>query len=85
MVEISEMSWSSCKKLHFTDREVAVAELAARGYTNGRIAKELVIAPKTAKRHLQNLTAKLNVTPEPGIVRRLVVVEHLRQMGLGRK
>lgn len=79
------MSWAACKKLNFTDREVEVAELVARGYTNSRIARELTVTSPTIKRHVQNVTGKLSLHRDAGMVRRVLVVERLRQMGLGRK
>ena len=84
-LEISEMSWAACKKLKMTDREVEIAELTARGYTNSRIARQLTITPQTVKVHLRNVTGKLNLPRDAGLVRRVIVVERLRQLGLGRK
>ena len=79
------MAWVTCKKLKFTDGEVRVAELAARGYTNVRIARELSVTSGTVKSHLRNISGKLDIHRDAGMIRRLVVVERLRQMGLGRK
>ena len=42
-------------------REREVAVLVARGRTNPQIARELVIAPRTASRHVENVMAKLGV------------------------
>jgi len=79
------MCWTECKKLRFTDREVYIAELTARGWNNQRIARELSVTAPTVKRHIQNVTHKLGVPRSEGMVRRVIIVERLRQMGLGRK
>lgn len=43
-------------------RELEVAALIARGYTNRQIAEKLVIAPRTADTHVSNILAKLGFT-----------------------
>src|SRR5262245_59862559 len=53
------VSGSSAQLL--TPRERGIAQLIARGYSNRRIAEELVIAPSTAERHVANILAKLNL------------------------
>jgi HD-GYP domain-containing protein (c-di-GMP phosphodiesterase class II) len=45
-----------------TDREVEVLRLIARGGSNRDVARELVISPKTAGRHVENIYAKINVS-----------------------
>lgn len=45
-----------------TAREVEVLRLVAEGYSNGRIAEELYISPKTASVHVSRIIAKLAVT-----------------------
>jgi DNA-binding NarL/FixJ family response regulator len=45
-----------------TSREMEILSLAAQGYTNGRIARELWIAEQTVKFHLSNTYRKLGVT-----------------------
>jgi DNA-binding CsgD family transcriptional regulator len=45
-----------------TVREFEVARLIADGMTNGEIAGELTIAPKTASAHVEHILAKLGVT-----------------------
>jgi DNA-binding NarL/FixJ family response regulator len=42
-----------------TDREAEVARLVADGLTNREIAEKLVIAPRTAESHVQNILVKL--------------------------
>jgi DNA-binding CsgD family transcriptional regulator len=43
-------------------REFEVARLIAEGLTNGAIAAQLSIAPKTASAHVEHILAKLGVT-----------------------
>jgi ATP/maltotriose-dependent transcriptional regulator MalT len=57
-------------------RERQVLQLAARGYTNGRIAAELDLAPGTVKNHLYNINAKLDVGT------RLEAVLRAQELGL---
>ena len=42
-----------------TPRELSVIDLVARGYSNGRIGKELFISTKTASVHVSNILRKL--------------------------
>jgi non-specific serine/threonine protein kinase len=45
-----------------TGREREVAVLLGRGLTNHQIAARLVITPGTAKRHVENILAKLGLS-----------------------
>jgi predicted ATPase/DNA-binding CsgD family transcriptional regulator len=45
-----------------TQREAEVLRLVAEGRTNVQIAQELVLSPKTVKRHLDNIFDKLGVS-----------------------
>jgi DNA-binding NarL/FixJ family response regulator len=45
-----------------TSREIEILRLAAAGYTNGRIARELWITEQTVKFHLSNTYRKLGVS-----------------------
>jgi len=45
-----------------TAREFAVARLVSEGLTNGEIASELSIAPKTASSHVEHILAKLGAS-----------------------
>jgi len=45
-----------------TDREVEVLRLISRGASNREVAGHLVISPKTAGRHIENIYAKINVS-----------------------
>jgi HD-GYP domain-containing protein (c-di-GMP phosphodiesterase class II) len=47
-------------------REVEVLRLIARGRTKAQVAKELVIAPKTADAHVQHIYAKIGVSTRSG-------------------
>ena len=51
-------SWPS----GLTDREVEVLRLISRGASNRDVAHQLVISPKTAGRHVENIYAKINVS-----------------------
>jgi DNA-binding NarL/FixJ family response regulator len=44
-----------------TSRELEILQLAAQGYTNGRIARELWVTEQTVKFHLSNTYRKLGV------------------------
>ena len=45
-----------------TKRELQVLRLIAEGYTNQRIAQELIVSPTTVKTHVQNILQKLDVS-----------------------
>jgi len=62
-----------------TEREIDVLTLIAKGYTNARIAEELVVAMGTVKGHVSNILSKLHLADrtqaaiyawEHGVVRR---------------
>jgi non-specific serine/threonine protein kinase len=57
-----------------TRREREVATLVARGASNRQIAGDLVIAERTAERHLENILAKLGLQSRTQVA--LWVVEH---------
>lgn len=42
-------------------REIEVARLAAKGYTNAQIAEELYISIETVKRHMSTIFEKLGI------------------------
>jgi len=60
-----------------TEREREVLELIAQGYDNARIARELVISPKTVRNHVSNIFNKLQV------VDRAAAIVRAREAGLG--
>ena len=43
-------------------REIEVARLAAKGYTNAQIADELFISTETVKSHMNSIFEKLNIS-----------------------
>ena len=62
-----------------TDREMEVLKLIAKGYSNDRIAEQLVISVGTVKGHVSNILSKLHLVDrtqaaayawQAGIVRR---------------
>nr|WP_279672218.1 response regulator transcription factor [Flexivirga meconopsidis] len=59
-----------------TNREAEVLRLVAGGRTNGQIAAELFISPKTASVHVSNILAKLGATT------RTEAADLARQQGL---
>ncbi|MFE3033143.1 response regulator [Streptomyces canus] len=60
-----------------TEREREILDLIARGYTNRRIARELVLAEKTVRNHVSHVFAKIQVTD------RAAAVVRARDAGLG--
>ncbi|MFI5100694.1 MAG: ATP-binding protein, partial [Actinomycetes bacterium] len=50
-----------------TRRETEIADLVARGMTNGQIAATLVISPRTAEGHVQRILGKLGLRSRAGI------------------
>lgn len=60
-----------------TDRERQILDLIARGYSNRRIARELVLAEKTVRNHVSHVFAKLQITD------RAAAVVRARDAGLG--
>jgi non-specific serine/threonine protein kinase len=52
-----------------TRREREIAEYVAKGLTNKEIADALVIAPRTAECHVENILRKLNFTSRSQIVK----------------
>lgn len=63
---------------HLTDREREVLDLVARGYSNRRIARALVLSEKTVRNHVSHVFAKLQVND------RSMAGVRARDAGLGR-
>lgn len=59
-----------------TNRQLDVAKLVARGFTNAEIAARLFISPKTADHHVSALLTKI------GVANRRAVVVQAEQLGL---
>jgi DNA-binding NarL/FixJ family response regulator len=60
-----------------TRREIEILRLLAAGRSDGEIAAELFISPKTASVHVSNVKAKL------GVESRLEAALKAREMGFG--
>jgi DNA-binding NarL/FixJ family response regulator len=71
---------------NLTRREREVVALVGLGLSNCEIARELVIAPSTAERHVANILQKLSMRPRAQIVawraRRLSLTPNTRPRGL---
>jgi DNA-binding CsgD family transcriptional regulator/tetratricopeptide (TPR) repeat protein len=50
-----------------TSREMDVLQLVAKGLTNGAIAEQLVLSPRTIETHVANLVAKTKVAGRSGL------------------
>jgi DNA-binding NarL/FixJ family response regulator len=57
-----------------TERQVQVLRLVARGLSNRAIAAELVISPRTAEHHVQDVYARLGVSSRAAAT--LVAMQH---------
>ena len=57
-----------------TERQVEVLRLAARGLSNRQIAERLVISPRTAEHHVQDVYVKLGASTRAGAA--LFAMEH---------
>jgi len=60
-----------------SEREREVLDLLARGHGNATIARQLSIAPKTARNHVSNIFTKLHVAD------RAQAIVRAREAGLG--
>lgn len=69
---LDRISRSSDAVTRLTRREREVAQLAAQGLSNRRIAETLVMAEKTAANHLQNALEKLDVHSRSQLAARAV-------------
>jgi DNA-binding NarL/FixJ family response regulator len=52
-----------------SEREVEVLRLVATGLTDGQVADQLMISPRTVHRHLSSIYSKLNVTSRTAATR----------------
>lgn len=60
--------------LSLTNREIEVLSLVAKGFTNARIAEQLVISPRTVQTHLSSIYGKIGVTSRSAATR--YAIEH---------
>lgn len=59
-----------------TDREREVAELLVKGASNGDIAQELKITPRTVKAHISHIFEKFNVGNRVKLATKLIMIEN---------
>jgi len=52
-----------------SERELEVLRLLALGHTNGEIAQQMYVSPRTVETHRANLQSKLGVNGRPALVR----------------
>jgi DNA-binding NarL/FixJ family response regulator len=57
-----------------TDRQLEVLRLVARGLSNREIARTLVVSPRTAEHHVQDIYARIGVSTRAGAA--LYAMEH---------
>jgi DNA-binding NarL/FixJ family response regulator len=57
-----------------TDRQVDVLRLVAQGLSNKQIARRLVVSPRTAEHHVQDIYLKIGVNSRAGAA--LFALEH---------
>lgn len=73
VVLLDEQHWSYLqRRYHMSPREVQVADLVCRGFTNGQIAGKLKIKNGTAKTHLRNIYRKVRVKNKITMLLKLV-------------
>jgi DNA-binding NarL/FixJ family response regulator len=59
---------------HLTTREMEVLEQMATGRTNAAIANELVLSERAVEKHTNSIFAKLGLSEEPDVNRRVAAV-----------
>jgi len=64
------------EKITLSDREAEILEQLSNGFTNKRIAENLIISPFTVKRHIENIYQKLQTH------NRIELLEKARKSGL---
>ena len=73
VVLLDEEHWAYIRRrFHMSPREIQVAELVCRGFSNGDIAKELKIKHGTAKTHLRNIYRRVRVKNKITMLLKLV-------------
>lgn len=61
---------------NLTDRQKQVAILAAKGFSNKEIAREVELSPETVKTHMRNIFLKLNVRRRTHLHRFIQLAHH---------
>ena len=62
VILLDEEHWAYIQeRFHMSPRELQVAKLVCRGFSNGDIARELKIKQGTAKTHLRNIYRRVRV------------------------
>jgi LuxR family transcriptional regulator, transcriptional regulator of spore coat protein len=56
------------KEPRLTSREAEILELCAQGLSTEEVAQQLVIAPRTVARHVENIRLKLRARNKPHMV-----------------
>ena len=70
---LDEEHWSYIqRRFHMSRREVQVAKLVCRGFSNGEIAKNLRIKQGTAKTHLRNIYRRVRVKNKISMLLKIV-------------
>ncbi len=73
VVLLDEEHWAYIqRRYHMSPRELQVAKLVCRGFSNGDIARELKIKHGTAKTHLRNIYRRVRVKNKIAMLLRVV-------------
>ena len=73
VVLLEEEHWFHIqRRYHMSPREVQVAKLVCRGFSNGEIAKNLRIKQGTAKTHLRNIYRRVRVKNKISMLLKIV-------------
>jgi DNA-binding NarL/FixJ family response regulator len=64
------------------DQELALLNLAAQGFSNARIGRELGLSAKTVRNYFAAIYAKLGIKVEKGLHARVAAINKARELGL---
>lgn len=64
------------RRYHISPRELEIAELVCRGFTNGEIAETLRIKRATVKTHLRNIYRRIHVASKIQMLLKFVEQAH---------
>jgi DNA-binding CsgD family transcriptional regulator len=82
VVLLGEELWGYIQKhYHMSSRELQVAKLVCRGFSNGDIARELKLKNGTAKTHLRNIYRKIRVRSKIAML--LKIIEQANKVSSG--